>query len=154
MAHHRKGGAGTNCSLKIQIGIFFFPRFFIFQFFLLIPISFSLCFSVQPRGCHLVYISAVPAEGGMFQCRSTGGTNSWQRTSPHWWPWLLNTFPFSKDNKHTFVPPKHRWRRLGHPVSLGPLVPGWACLGWSPSAGGQRFGLGDNMVTSLWQDLA
>lgn len=86
----------------------------------------------------------------MFQCKSP---KSWGRTSPLWWPWLLNPFPFSKENKHIFVPSKHHWRRLGHPVSLGPLVPGWACLGLKPfsrRAEGWAWGQRGHIPVARW----
>lgn len=41
---------------------------------------------------------------------------------------LLNTFPFSKENKHTFAPPKHHWRRLGHPLVPALSLPGAEAL--------------------------
>lgn len=85
---------------------------------------------MQPGGYHLACISAVPAEGEKFQC--TNGTKSWRGTSTLWWSWLLNTFPFSKENKHTFVPPKTTGGGLATLCLWALWCLPWACLGLKP----------------------
>lgn len=150
MAHYKKGGVGTNCSIKVQIG--FFSTNFYFSVF------FKFQYQSAPDPVCSLGVTTLPA---FLLCLLRGRSSSAQMGQSHeegpqpsgdlgsWTHFLLA----KKINTLLFLqkPLEEVWL----PCVSGPFgacpEPAW---GWSPSAVGQRCGLGDSTVTSLRQDLA